>query len=72
MSPHTVLPLLQVDIGYLRSLTKRRNYSVLVVLAALGSLTVAFNTRKFAANNMSQAVYSRNQAAIGVEKIAYM
>jgi hypothetical protein len=64
--------LLQVDIGYLRILTKRRNYSIVVVLAAVASLALAFLTRGYAANNMKLAVYSRSQAAIGVEKIAYM
>jgi hypothetical protein len=64
--------MLQVDIGYLRSLTKRRNYSVVVLLAALASLGIAFSTRRYAANNMKNAVFNRSQAATGVEKIAYM
>jgi hypothetical protein len=64
--------LQQVDIGYLRSLTKRRNYCVFVLLAGAASLAVAFQTRKAGASNMQRAIYTRSAATVGNMNMAYM
>ena len=64
--------MLQVDIGYLRSLTKRRNYCVFVVLAGAASLAVAFWTRSYGGANMKKAVQARSAAVVGNSKLAYM
>jgi hypothetical protein len=67
---YAVLLLQQVDIGYLRSLTKRRNYCIFVVLAGAASLAVAFWTRSFGGANMKKAVEVRSAGVVGNMKLA--
>jgi hypothetical protein len=67
---YAVLPL-QVDIGYLRSLTKRRNYSVFVLAVAGLSLAAAVWTRGYGAANMKRSVVARSATAAGNMNAAY-